>query len=69
MVSTLLGVRFAACGDSRQTWFLDRVSDWREHEASSEGVAVEEGGQVLKDATEGVWTSKWHEWSDQIGSA
>ncbi len=68
-LSTLLVVAIGACGDFRQPWRLKSAADWREAGDSAQGVAVGEGGLVLEGASEGSWTSGWHDWSGPIESA
>ncbi len=68
-LSTLLVVALGACGDFRQPWRLKSAADWREASDFAQGVAVGEGGLVLEGASEGTWTSGWHDWSGLIESA
>ena len=68
-LSTLLVLGVLGCGDSRQPWLLKSVSDWREATDSYQGVATGEAGLVLEGASEGTWTSGWHDWSGPIESA
>ena len=68
-LSALLVVAIGACGDFRQPWRLKSAADWREASDSAQGVAVGEAGLVLEGASEGSWTSGWHDWSGPIESA
>ena len=68
-LSTFLVVGMVACGDSRQPWILKSAADWRAARDSAQGVAAGEAGLVLEGASDGTWTSAWHDWSRPIESA
>jgi len=55
--------------DAELSWLIESPTDWIGAKAIANQVAIEDGGLVLEERTEGTWTSRWHDWQDVVGSA
>lgn len=59
----------AASGIAEESWSISSSSEWKQATASEERVVVKDGRVMLNAATQGQWTSKWHDWEAAVQSA
>ncbi len=71
IVPVLLGVILAGTAAAQEPWSIESFADWAQAKDSANNVATQEGTLVLdsEGASQGQWTSKWHNWHGTVDSA
>ncbi|MEA1951350.1 MAG: sialidase family protein, partial [Planctomycetota bacterium] len=54
---------------AEESWCVSSSSEWKQEAASADGIAIKDGRLVLDGASQGQWTSRWHDWQSTIQSA